>query len=493
MPPDAVSPAAPAFLAGLNGHPVDDAPVDDPGYLEALLDDPEGNSGAARALVLPEQLWSAHPTLGHIRQAAHSRGRSPSAVLGCGLTRLCSELPPTYVLPAIVGSVGSLNLAAAIVGPSGAGKSSSDGVAGELLQFENQPTDPRPSDLPLGSGEGIAEAYMGSRAATEDEKAAGVASRGRIREQLRWRQRFVGDEGEAVMAQRGRQGSTLMPALRTLVTGGPLGQQNAAVDNRRLIGAHRYRAGVLLGFQTTVAIGLLDDAAGGTPQRFAYFSAIDESIPPPDHRPAWPGTLTVPLPEPSWREHRPATSSGLRTIHVADDVARIIQLDDHARQTGASTGDALDAHRNLVRLKVAAMLGLLTGELAVTDESWHLAGLVMTHSRAVVDHIVAHRGTIEREQVSKLALRAVAVRGAEEDADERRAFESAIRSASRAVRRHDEDGGSHEGRPCTRRCVTQAIAYKHRQLVSVDAVVAELLTRRLVVREGDHFKPGRQP
>jgi len=56
----------------------------------------------------------------------------------------------------------------------------------------------------------------------------------------RWNELFIGDEGQAVLAHGKRSGATLLPTLRTLVTGGPLGQQNAATDNRRIIPAGNY-------------------------------------------------------------------------------------------------------------------------------------------------------------------------------------------------------------------------------------------------------------
>lgn len=358
---------------------------------------------------LPAEFWQ-HPRLAHVRQAAHARGRAPAGVLVCVLVRLCAELEHVYVLPPIVGADGSLNLAVAPVGASGSGKSTSDHLAAELLDFVGCVT-PRPRGLSLGSGEGVAEAYMGSRPATEDEKDAGLAVQGKIREQVRWNELFVGDEGQAVLAHGKRSGSTLLPTLRTLVTGGTLGQQNAAGDNRRMIPAHRYRAGVLLGFQTATAVELLDDAGGGTPQRFVFVAATDSTIPAPGDRPSWPGELAVDLPPPSWRDSLPKGPYGLRRIPVCDAARREILDDDHARNTGAD-GDVHGAHRNLVRAKVAAHLGvLLDGRPAVTDETWRLAGMLVAHSRAVIADIEAHsqREARQRERATsdRLAERAV--------------------------------------------------------------------------------------
>jgi hypothetical protein len=356
---------------------------------------------------LPDEFW-AHPRLAHVRRAAHARGRAPVAVLACVLARVAAELDHVYVLPPIVGADGSLNLAVALVAATGSGKSSSDGIAEELLRFDTT-LDCRPRGLPLGSGEGVAEAYMGTRTATEDEQAAGLGKT--IREQMRWNELFIGDEGQAIVAAARRNGATLLPTLRTLVTGGPLGQQNAASDNRRRIPAHGYRAAVLLGFQTATAVELLDDAAGGTPARFLFAAATDPTIPAPADRPEWPGTLTVSLPGATWRETLERGRGARRRIPVCAAAIDEVTAEDHRRSTGGHVA-AVDAHRDLVRLQIAAHLGvLLDGHPAVTDETWRLAGHLTAHSRVVVAGIEAHAAgevrLVEQATSDRLAARAV--------------------------------------------------------------------------------------
>ncbi|MBA2529004.1 MAG: hypothetical protein H0V19_03410 [Euzebyales bacterium] len=384
------------------------AKVDPPPTTPPPSVDPDTGEISDTRPPLPEELWE-HPRLAHVRRAAHARGRAPGAVLACVLVRVAAELEHVYVLPPIVGADGSLNLAAALVADSGTGKSTADGIAEELLDFTGRTATPRPRGVSVGSGEGVAEAYMGSRAATEDEQAAGLGKT--IREQTRWNERFIGDEGEAVLAAGKRSGATLLPTLRTLVTGGPLGQQNAASDNRRRIPAHGYRAAVLLGFQTSTAVELLDDAAGGTPQRFVFAAAIDPTVPAPDDRPDWPGPLTVELPDAFWRDQQDHGRHGRRRIAVCDTAQREVLDDDHHRQTGGER-DPLGAHRNLIRLQLAAHLGvLLDGRPAVTEKTWQLAGLLAAHSRVVMATIAEHArseaATREHETSERLAARSV--------------------------------------------------------------------------------------
>lgn len=380
---------------------------------------------------LPEEFW-AHPRLAHLRAAAWSRGRAPTAVLGCALARIAAHLDHRYALPPIVGGIGSLNAGFVLVAPTGAGKSSSDAVAEELLEFDVVAGDPEPRGVPLGSGEGVAEAYMGTRPATDDEKEAGLAVQGKIREQRRWRELFIGDEGEAILSAAKRSGATLLPTLRSLLTGGALGQQNAAADNRRLIPAHQYRAGVLLGFQVTTAAELLDDAAGGTPGRFTFVAGTDPSIPPPGERPEWPGSIAIEPPPAVWRDQLPR-GRGRRLIPVCSRAADELLEQDYNANAGTLQVEAVEAHANLLRLRNAAHLAtLLDGRPEVTELTWELAGMLRVHSRSVITTITAtaraDRLRRERETSERLAERAVV---AAQRTEAHRVVEAARRIADR--------------------------------------------------------------
>jgi hypothetical protein len=52
---------------------------------------------------LPADFWQARPELAHVQAAAHSRGRSPDAVLGAVLARLSADTPHPVQVPAVVG------------------------------------------------------------------------------------------------------------------------------------------------------------------------------------------------------------------------------------------------------------------------------------------------------------------------------------------------------------------------------------------------------
>ena len=74
-------------------------------------------------------------------------------------------------------------------------------------------------------------------------------------------------------------------------------------------------------------------------------------MPPPGGRPAWPGAITVTVPE--------APTFGTRggAVVVCDTAAETIQWDDYRRQIGEDT-DAMRSHYNLTREKVAVLLSV---------------------------------------------------------------------------------------------------------------------------------------
>jgi hypothetical protein len=387
----------------------------------AMASDPEGDEDhdedeepapaatLSAATNLPAPFWESRPILGHIRQAAHSRNRSGDAVLCAVLARVAAYLPHTLQLPPIVGGPGSLNWYGIPIGGSGTGKSSAIRIGAELVPCP-QGLDVA-DDRPLGSGEGVAEAYMGSVDETEDGRTV------KVRKQVRYNALIRCDEGEALTELLSRKGSTLLETLRRGWTGDTLGQANAAIERTRVIPDGQYRLGLVIAFQPEKAGELLGDDAGGTPQRFCWFSSVDPSV--PDESPEWPG----PLP---WR---PPTRFELRgteiqdrgyarhRMTVADTIARRIRAADLAQVRGeAQVADPLDTHASFHRLKLAALFAILDDRLDVTEDDWKLADIVWETSRAVRtsvkaavaaeaerDELVRVRKHARREQAAEVA------------------------------------------------------------------------------------------
>lgn len=428
-----------------------------PGTDEAGELDPQGPN-------LPAEFWEARPALAHIRQAAHSRGRSPDAVLGVVLARVAALVPPWVTLPPLVGTTATLDLAVALVAASGGGKSSSAGVAEELVPIDDDTV----AEVPVGSGEGIVDAYLGW--VTEEGEDG---KKHRVRRQVHQAVIAMLDEGQALNELGGRRGATLLPTIRTAWSGGRLGQANADEARRRNLPPRTYRFALVAGFQPSTAIPLLQDSATGTPQRFVWLAARDPDAPPVGAEPDWPGPLPL---------RRSARQAG--HLEVDPDVATTIKAADRARVRGEVTGDELDAHRDLSRLKVAALLAALEERRTVTNEDWHLAGQVLDSSdrvRATIQHEALRAAMRAEEAGTARAVRRAQV--LDHDADQR-----ALGVMARAIARHVHRKRCPEG--CRRRCLTQATPGKYRAIVGIDEAIAEAESLQWIEATDDTFRPG---
>lgn len=422
------------------------------------------DTGEARTN-LPDEFWTSRLELAHIRQAAHSRMISADAVLGAVLARIAMLTPPGVRLPAIIGSSGTLDLIVGIVAPPGVGKSSSMATARELV-----PTDRRDviDGAPLGSGEGIAEAYLGPAETVEDDDG----TKRRVRRQAFTAMLAYLDEGQALAELAGRRGSTLLTTLRTAWSGGRLGQANASADTHRVVHEGRYRFALVIAWQPAHAAAILDDAAGGTPQRFLWLPGIDPTV--PDTAPPWPGRLAwAPAP----------TITGESQIEVPSAVAAEITAAQLPKVRGTNGSDS--AHDGLARLKVAALLAALDGHpLAIVDDDWRLAAMITATSARVQTAIVdvARTDAHTREQIA--TERAVRREGAIVDSAEARSLANAARAVARYTHSHGK------GEAVTRTRLRHAIAGRDRNLVDLDAVLDRACAEGWITADGNGFRPG---
>jgi Arc/MetJ-type ribon-helix-helix transcriptional regulator len=313
---------------------------------------------------LPDEFWQ-RPLLAAIRAYAHSRGRSADAVYAAVRARFTATVPWTLRVATGVGGEGlSLNSLIAIIGPSGAGKSSSVEVGASFTPITYDTV----YVGPLGSGEGISEAFFELR---PDPSHSGTGKAPLVKVKTKDAALFDLDEGEALSKLSARQGALVLTELRKGYSGSTLGQSNASTMTRRVLAAHAYRLVLLVGLQTEVAVQLLADADTGTPQRFVFFSATDPAI---DRKPA---ALPV-LPSPP-----PTITAGAHMMTLAPEVQAEVEAVDHAVQTKQLLLAPLDAHRPGNRIKEAAILALLDGRMVVDAEDWRLGGLVMDTSDAI--------------------------------------------------------------------------------------------------------------
>lgn len=317
---------------------------------------------------LPEEFWSRRPVLTHIRQAAHNRRKCADAVLHLVLARVAAISPHTLRLPGLTGTEVTLSYYAAITGASGDGKSSSDGVALDLVPERDGLID----HIPLGSGEGLAELFFEHvKEEGPDDKTVVV------KRQVHHNAYIWVDEGETLTEIGGRRGATIMQALRTAWVGGVLGQANATKETHRVVPRLSYVVGMGMAIPSSRAGALFDDAAGGTPQRFAWAESGDPSI--PDEKPPWPGEL-------DWQPP-PRISTG-ETVQLASEVEAEVDERILARARRELIPGPLDGHRDLIRLKIAALLAILDGRKDLSCDDWDLAGTVVETSIQVRDGVL---------------------------------------------------------------------------------------------------------
>ncbi|KRQ26872.1 MULTISPECIES: bifunctional DNA primase/polymerase [Mycobacteroides] len=309
----------------------------------AAVDDEDGPG-----LNLPPEFWQAHPVLGHIRAFAHHGVNSPDAVFGSLLARLSANLDPSVRVDTGVKRPMPLNMFAGLVGSAGTGKSSAHAASDDLLDFVYPDpmaagllaaTDECPPELPVGSGPGVAEAFMGNVVDPLDTKI-------KRREQVRHKVLFYSDEGAALVGGilDNKRGVDIGPTLRVGWTGAVLGQQNATADRTRQV--RDYTLGLCVGFQLEAVADLStpEQMEYGTPQRFVYFSATDPTIPDEAGN---PGALKVTMPV--GLLHYDAE---LRAHARRKALAR-------ARGEGDSGADPMQAHRPALTARLAALLVIL--------------------------------------------------------------------------------------------------------------------------------------
>ncbi|MDC7122384.1 hypothetical protein OMK64_12660, partial [Cellulomonas fimi] len=300
----------------------------------------------------PGDWWSTRPLLAEVRALAYATMTAPSALLGVILARVLAAVPPTLVLPPIVVADASLNLYVAVVGASGAGKGGAGAVADARVRIVGGRGFDR---WPLGSGEGIARAYVRRTKARDGHTDQYVYQTNVL---------FETQEVDTLGALSSRQGATLSGELRQAWSGERLGFGYADPDKRLTVPAHAYRLVLVVGVQPGRAGALLNETDGGTPQRFVWVTATDPTLPdrptslPEDYR------LTITLPRIDGRTRQ--------RMDVCAEACDTIRDARAAQMRGAS--DALDGHALLARLKVAAALALADTRLDVTAEDWHLAG-----------------------------------------------------------------------------------------------------------------------
>lgn len=333
-----------------------------------------------------DTFWGARPVLEHLHTFARARRVAPWALLGVTLARVISVVPPGVVLPAMVGSHGSLNLFVGVVGRSGAGKGTAESAAADAVPLPGPVT-----TATVGSGEGIAHAYVRRAKDGVEQHTTAVL--------------FSVPEIDTLTALSERRGATLLPELRRAWVGERLGFAYSDPTKRLPVPAHAYRMSMIAGIQPERAGRLLDDADGGTPQRFIWLPAEDPHAPE-----------TAPGEPTPWRWQPPrwpqrAWGHPHMVLPVCARARQEVDADRLARLRGE--GDALDGHAMLARLKIAAALAILDARAHIDDADWALAAHVAQRSHAcrqsVADVIAVSYAAGNRRRAHAEAERAVLI------------------------------------------------------------------------------------
>jgi hypothetical protein len=408
----------PHRVDGLNGYEWPDEEPPGPHTPEAPVEEPT-IPGA-----VPEAFWNARPELQHIRQAARAYVNSPDVALWTVLTRLSGMVSPHVRADTGVASPASLNLFVGLVGASGTGKSTGKRAARALM------TSPIGLDfrdgLPIGSGEGMAEVYMGWKKEEDEDRA--------VRGVVRHNAFFYVDEGATLTQLMDRSGSTLGETLRSAAAGQDLGQTNAMKETSRFVPGGEYSMGLLVGFQPETAAPMFSDlnVAAGTPQRFVWGQVYDPGA--GDTQPDWPGPLR------GWEIGCKPTTTTMITF-PGDIRQQLYEQRVRTLRGPAASGadepqpNPLDSQKMITLIKLSALLAIIGGRLKVNADDWLLAEILWQASCEVRESVIvrAERQRAEewRRAVDRQAAAAVAIEQAKEtDADDR-----ADRAIARAAKR----------------------------------------------------------
>lgn len=354
-------------------------------------------------------LESDSDQLTRIYQWARSRYAAPWAVFFAVLLRVAASIGPHVQLPGVIGGRASLNLLCAFVSLSGGGKGISDKVG--RLAWPTSIT-----ELPIGSGEGIAATFMPP--AKADENTPPMTS-----------VIFNCSEIDIFTGIATRQGSTILGTVKAFAMGELLGSTNATKANSRNVPAHSYRGCLSVGAQPGHTGVIFDDTTGGSPQRFLWAPTVDPDM--PAERTVDPEPLNTDIP--LWT---PGADGVVEIGYGPAEITEAIISAHLARQRG--DGDALDGHWMLTRCKVAALLAVMHHRSVVSEQDWQLSAMVMAVSDATRQMLLDHAKKAAR---AKIRDRAVARATGEEFYEDSRAL-TVRNSLLRMLERDGEQSGS---------------------------------------------------
>ena len=341
------------------------------------------------ALNLPAGFWGQRPFLGQVFETARASMASPDALLVATLARISALIPPAYKLPAVIGSLMGLDFMGCVVAETSGGKGLATGVARRLVPAPDDDLDRAAvmMDVPVGSGEGLVQAFMVPEVDVETGKPTG---RQRVGKQGL---HFTIDEGMALIAQGGREGATILATMCSAWSGEALGQLNARKETRRVIPPGKVRVAAVMNMQVSNAWRLFEPtvAALGFTGRVVFASAHDPSSAADFDREF---TAPGPLDLPEW----PGYSLGVVELSYDAAIRREIRASRQGVLDLSSSIDMLRSQYLLARCKLAAILAMIEDRRDVSQDDWALGGDILNMSSAMLDHLLEVRRTAIRDQ-----------------------------------------------------------------------------------------------
>ena len=371
-------------------------------------------------LNLPPAFWERRQILTVLRDAGHSMLVAPDAVLGSWLARMSAKIPPSCMLPPIIGSQATFDFDSCIVASSSGGKTISNGVAKRLAPKDS--SDRILFDQSPGSGEGLIQAFL-AQEINEKGKPAGPYSYkfSDVRAI-----HIVADEGTGLAEQAGRDGATIVQTLCSAWSGAQMGQLNAKQETKRIIPGGKRRVSATINIQTSTAPDLLKWVKVGLPQRLLFMWAHGE-FPEQD------------IEFPELPVYGPFPMSDFATELTVDATIRNeIRAERRAVGSGEKILGEYDGHLKLLTLKVAGILTVTDGRIHVTEDDWSIATEIVEHSCKVRDHIIASSKTAEQQ---KQHNRAVGRGHADATAEDTKELLAQAKLANRIIKRLTDQPG----------------------------------------------------
>lgn len=308
--------------------------------------------------------WASHPVLKDMHRYSLIQAVNPWAVLGATMARALVAIPSNFVLPPVVGGIGSLNHITALVGASGAGKTASVAASRDFIRIKNEERIVQG----VGSGEGLLTQFLEWSSETKCN----------VRNERDGALIYI-DEVSSLGAMSERAGSSLWSFIKQSWSGSGLETPNASAERIRVLEEHSYRICLLIGVQPRMSETLFRDEGGGFPQR-ALFLPADRPYAglPSEEDVRWAkAKRDTPRLLPT-----PTAYSGRIEIKVCRkawmDIYEFAHIDQNVSE--------LDSHSLQVRESVAVALNLLiNGKPEITEEAWSLSEVVMGVNRRTRD------------------------------------------------------------------------------------------------------------